>query len=202
MNDRLHQQIQFILEIDKLKSILRRSYLLNQERHENSAEHSWHLAMMAMLLHEYANKKVDLQHVLKLVLVHDLVEIDAGDTYCYDEDANSDKTDREQQAADRLFAMLPEDQGKALRSLWEEFEERSTPEAKFANALDRMMPMMHNYYTRGKAWREHNVASDMVLDRNSAMQDGSEKLWEFTQSLIEDAVEKGYLASSNKEGGN
>jgi len=198
--NRLHQQIQFILEIDKLKSIMRRSYLLNQERHENSAEHSWHLAVMAILLHEYVNEQISLPHVLKMVLVHDLVEIDAGDTYCYDEDANSDKTERELQAADRLFAMLPEDQGKELRSLWEEFEERSTPEAKFANALDRMMPMMHNYYTRGKSWKENNVTSDSVLERNSLMQDGSEKLWEFTQSLIEDALKKGYLAPSNKGG--
>ena len=197
--NRLQQQVQFILEIDKLKSILRRSYLLNQERHENSAEHSWHLAMMAILLNEYANEKVDVSHVLKMVLVHDLVEIDAGDTYCYDADANSDKPEREQKAADRLFALLPEDQGNELRSLWEEFEERATPEAKFANALDRMMPMMHNYYTQGKSWKEHNVVSDNVFERNSVMQHGSEKLWEFTQSLIEDALEKGYLAPSTKQ---
>lgn len=197
--NRLHQQIQFILEIDKLKSILRRSYLLNQERHENSAEHSWHLAMMAILLHEYANEKVDLLHVLKMVLVHDLVEIDAGDTYCYDEDANSDKTEREQKAADRLFAILPEDQRDELHKLWEEFEERKTPEAKFANALDRMMPMLHNYYTQGKSWQEHNVIDNSVFERNSVMRDGSEKLWEFSQSLIRDAIEKGYLVSSGKQ---
>lgn len=197
-SDRLHQQIQFILEIDKLKSILRRSYLLNKERHENSAEHSWHLAMMAILLHEHANEPVSLLHVLKMVLVHDLVEIDAGDTYCYDEDANSDKTEREQKAADRLFAILAEDQGKELHRLWEEFEERISPEAKFANALDRVMPMMHNYYTQGKSWKENNVVSDSVLERNSVIRDGSVKLWEFVQSLIKDAVEKGYLASSSK----
>lgn len=196
--ERLHQKIQFILEIDKLKSILRRSYLLDQERHENSAEHSWHLAMMAILLHEYANEKVDLLHVLKMVLIHDLVEIDAGDTYCYDEDANSDKTEREQKAADRLFAILPEDQGDELRKLWEEFEERKTPEAKFANALDRMMPMLHNYYTQGKSWKEHKIISENVFMRNSVMRDGSVKLWEFSQALIKDAIEKGYLASSNK----
>jgi putative hydrolase of HD superfamily len=199
MNQRLHQQIQFILEIDKLKGILRRSYLLNQQRHENSAEHSWHLAMMVILLHEYANEKVDVSHVIKMVLVHDLVEIDAGDTYCYDADANSDKAEREQKAADRLFTLLPDDQASELRNVWEEFEESATPEAKFANTLDRMMPMMHNYYTKGKSWKEHDVASDNVFERNSVMQDGSQKLWEFTQSLIEDAVEKGYLASSIKQ---
>lgn len=197
MSDRLQQQIQFILEIDKLKSILRRSYLLNGERHENSAEHSWHLAMMAILLHEYANEKVDLLHVLKMVLVHDLVEIDAGDTYCYDEEANSDKIEREQKAADRIFALLSENQGKELRNLWEEFEERKTPEAKFANALDRLMPMMHNYYSQGKSWKEHGVVSNNVFERNSVMREGSEKLWEFAHSLIEDAVEKGYLVSTN-----
>jgi len=198
-SDRLARQIQFILEIDKLKSIMRRSYLLNQQRHENSAEHSWHLAMMAILLHEYANEQINLAHILKMVLVHDLVEIDAGDTYCYDDAANSDKAEREQKAADRLFAMLPDDQREEIRNLWEEFEKRSTPDAKFANALDRMMPMMHNYYTRGKAWKEHNVGSDMVLDRNSVMKEGAEELWEFTQSLIEDAVNKGYLASPKKK---
>jgi len=198
-SDRLARQIQFILEIDKLKSIMRRSYLLNQQRHENSAEHSWHLAMMAILLHEYANEQINLAHILKMVLVHDLVEIDAGDTYCYDDAANSDKAEREQKAADRLFAMLPDDQREEIRDLWEEFEKRSTPDAKFANALDRMMPMMHNYYTRGKAWKEHNVGSDMVLDRNSVMKEGAEELWEFTQSLIEDAVNKGYLASPKKK---
>lgn len=198
-SDRLARQIQFILEIDKLKSIMRRSYLLNQQRHENSAEHSWHLAMMAILLHEYANEQINLAHILKMVLVHDLVEIDAGDTYCYDDAANSDKAEREQKAADRLFAMLPDDQREEIRDLWEEFEKRSTPDAKFANALDRMMPMMHNYYTRGKAWKEHNVGSDMVLDRNSVMKEGAEELWEFTESLIEDAVNKGYLASPKKK---
>lgn len=201
-SDRLARQIQFILEIDKLKSIMRRSYLLNQDRHENSAEHSWHLAMMAILLQEYANEQIDLPHVIKMVLVHDLVEIDAGDTYCYDDAANSDKAEREQKAADRLFMMLPDDQGEEMRNLWEEFEERLTPEAKFANALDRMMPMMHNYFTNGKAWREHHVGSDKVLGRNAVMKDGSEKLWEFTQSLIEDAVGKGYLAPTTKEGDN
>jgi putative hydrolase of HD superfamily len=196
--ERLQQQIQFILEIDKLKSIMRRSYLLNGERHENSAEHSWHLAIMAILLHEYANEKVNLLQVLKIVLVHDLVEIDAGDTYCYDAEANSDKAAREQKAADRLFAILPEEQKDELRKLWEEFEERSTPEAKFANALDRLMPMMHNYYSQGRSWKEHGVVSDNVFERNSVMREGSEELWKFAHSLIEDAVEKGYLVSSNK----
>lgn len=197
-HDRLHRQIQFILEIDKLKSILRQSYLLNKERHENSAEHSWHLAMMAIVLQEYSNQEVDLLHVLKMLLVHDVVEIDAGDTYCYDEQANSDKAEREQKAANRIFALLPPDQERELRSLWEEFEARRTPEAKFANALDRLMPMMHNYYTRGKSWRENNVGSDSVLERNAVMREGAEKLWEFAQSLIDDAVEKGYLVSSTK----
>src|SRR5437762_7515762 len=147
-NERFEQQIRFILEIDKLKTILRRTYLLNVDRSENTAEHSWHLAIMAILLAEHANEPVDVSRVVKMVLIHDIVEIDAGDTYFYDAAAALDKSEREQAAADRLFGILPPDQGLELRELWEEFEANETADARFALALDRFIPQLHNYHTR------------------------------------------------------
>ena len=192
--DRLTRQIAFLLEIDKLKSILRRSYLLNGTRRENSAEHSWHLSVMAMLLAEHANAPVDTLRVLKMLLVHDIVEIDADDTYCYDEVGARDKAAREQSAADRIFGLLPADQEQELRGLWDEFEERATPEAKFAASLDRLMPLLHNYHTQGRSWQENGIVSRQVLERNAHIADGSEDLWRYVHALIEDAAAKGYLA--------
>ena len=192
--DRSDQQIRFILEIDKLKSILRRTYLIDNERHENSAEHSWHLALMAMLLAEHANEPVDVSRVIKMVLVHDLVEIDAGDTYFYDTAAAVDKAERERAAADRLFGLLPPDQGQELRALWEEFELLQTPEARFAAALDRFIPQLHNYHTHGKSWQENGITAERVLERNASMATGSHKLYEWTKALLEDAISKGFLS--------
>jgi putative hydrolase of HD superfamily len=192
-DERLDRQIQFILEIDKLKSIYRRTYLLNLERNENSSEHCWHLAVMAMLLAEHANEPVNLFRVLKMVLIHDIVEIDAGDIYVYDEIGTLSKVEKELKAADRLFGILPEDQAAEFRQLWEEFEEAKTPEARFAAALDRLMPMLHNYYTNGKSWTEHGITADRVENRNSRMQLGSARLWEATRGLIVDAVNQGFL---------
>src|SRR6185369_16498977 len=146
--ERFERQIRFVLEIDKLKTIIRRTYLLNTDRAENTAEHSWHLAVMAILLAEHANEPVNVAKVVKMVLVHDIVEIDAGDTYFYDSNAALDKPEREMAAADRIFALLPEDQAKELRDLWDEFEDGRTPEARFALALDRFIPQLHNYYTQ------------------------------------------------------
>lgn len=192
---RFERQIQFILEVDKLKTILRRTYLLNADRVENTAEHSWHLAIGAILLAEHANEPVDITRVLKMVLVHDIVEIDAGDTYFYDEAAEVDKSTREQRAADRLFGILPADQGEELRALWEEFELGETPEARFALALDRFMPQLHNYYTEGRSWNEHGITADRVLERNASIANGSGKLWDCARSLLDDAVERGFLPS-------
>lgn len=192
--DRLSRQLQFIIEIDKLKSVLRRTYLIDAPRRENSAEHSWHLAVMAVLLAEHANVPVDLLRVLKMLLVHDIVEIDAGDTYIYDVQGALDKARREQQAAERIFGLLPADQAAELRSLWDEFEARCSPEARFAAALDRLMPLLHNYTTEGRSWQEHGITSDMVLARNAQIGDGAAPLWETAQSLIADAVTRGYLA--------
>ena len=193
MHDRLTQQIDFLLEIDRLKEVLRQSYICRGLRKENSSEHSWHLAVMAIVLAGHAGTAVDIMRVVKMALVHDLVEIDAGDTFCYDDAGNADKADREAAAADRIFGLLPDDQGRELRRLWEEFEARATPDARFAAALDRLMPIMHNYASRGKTWQEHGVAAALVLERNRHIKDGSAQLWAFAKSLIEDAIEKGWL---------
>jgi putative hydrolase of HD superfamily len=186
----------FIREVDKLKSVFRKTLLMNGSRYENDAEHSWHLALMAMLLGEYANAKVlNLARVIEMVLVHDLVEIDAGDTYCYDDAGNASKVERERKAADRVFGLLPEDHGRRLRALWEEFEERRTPESRFAAALDRVQPLMHNYFTNGVVWRNHGIISDKVRERNHHVTDGSTVLWEYADRLIRQAVEDGFLDS-------
>ncbi len=193
--ERLERQIRFIVEIDKLKSVLRRTYLIDSNRNENTAEHSWHLAMMAVLLAEYSNEPVDVSRVIRMVLIHDIVEIDAGDTFVYDSAAMVGKEERERAAADRLFAILPADQGAELRLLWDEFERRDTPEAKFAYALDRLVPQLHNYHTNGGSWKEHGISKDLVIARNTAMSEGSAKLWEWTRALLEDAAGKGFFKS-------
>lgn len=192
-NERLDQQIAFIVETDKLKDVLRRTYVLSGERLENSAEHSWQLALMAILLSEHSNEPIDVAHVIKMVLIHDLVEIDAGDTYCYDAVAEQDKVEREERAADRIFGMLPEDQSLEIRLLWEEFEARETPEARFAAAIDRLMPMLLNYHTQGRSWKEHGIKQSQARARNAHIVDGSRSLWDATQVLLKDAVAQGYL---------
>lgn len=194
--ERFKKQIDFIVEIDKLKQIYRQTVLMDGSRQENDAEHSWHLAVMALFLSEYAEEeKMDVVRVVKMVLIHDLVEIDAGDTFCYDEKGNLDKAEREQKAADRLFNILPKDQAEELRSLWNEFEERQTPEACFAAALDRVQPLIHNYKTKGHAWQKHGTTSDKVLDRCKHIAEGSPILWKYVQEIIHDSVKKGYLKS-------
>jgi len=193
MSLRLDQQIGFILELDTLKSVLRRSYLLNNTRRENSAEHSWHLSAMAVVLAEHANADIDQFRVLKMLLVHDIVEIDSGDTYIYDTAGNDTKAVREQEAAQRIFGLLPDNQKLELTQLWHEFEARETPEAKFAAALDRLMPLLHNYHTEGRSWREHGITKQQVLNLNRHIADGSQSLWEYAESLIDDAAAKGYL---------
>jgi len=193
-NERFRKQIEFIVEIDKIKHIYRKTLLMDGSRNENDAEHSWHLAVMSMLLSEYAlEKDIDTSRVIKMVLIHDLVEIDAGDTFCYDEKGNEDKLEREQKAADRLFNILPFDQAKEIRDLWEEFEARETPEAKFAAALDRLEPLIANYNTDGFSWQKYHISSDRVLKRNRPIEEGSVVLWEYVKELIEDSIRKGYL---------
>jgi len=191
--NRLDEQIRFLLETDRLKQVLRQTYLIDETRHENSAEHSWQLALMALVLAEYGPLDLDRLKVTRMLLLHDVVEIDAGDTYCYDQSGMQDKVEREEAAAARIFGLLPADQRNEFVELWREFERRATPEAKFAAALDRMMPILHNYHTRGKSWLEHGITARQVLERNRHVAEGAPELWEFIQRLVRDAEGKGYL---------
>jgi putative hydrolase of HD superfamily len=194
--DRLSRQLAFVREADKLKTVVRQTLLTDGSRRENSAEHSWHLALMAMILDEHADaKQIDLLHVIQMVLVHDLVEIDAGDTYCYDTAGNADKAVREASAADRLFNLLPHDQAARVRALWDEFEASHTPEAKFAHALDRLQPLMHNAITQGRMWRRHGITESQVIERNGTIEDGAPDLWRHARALIDSAVAAGNLPS-------
>src|SRR5215831_19034496 len=172
---RLEKQIRFIVEIDKLKTVYRRTSLINERRKENTAEHSWHIAVMAMILADYSNVKINLEKVLKMALVHDIVEIDAGDTFVYDAKGTLDKAERERAAASRLFGLLPSDQAEELRALWDEFEARETAEARFAATMDRFIPQLHNYHNEGGSWKEHGITHDRVVARNSTMAEGSAK---------------------------
>lgn len=191
---RLRKQIEFIVEVDKLKQVFRQSYLADGTRKENDAEHSWHLALMAFLLAEHTKEsRIDLLRTMKMVLIHDIVEIDAGDTYCYDEIAALDKGERERKAAERIFNLLPKDQAKEIRELWEEFEEVRTPEARFAAALDRLQPLLLNYASEGKSWHEHDVRRKQALQRNKHIEESSPVLWEYALHILEEAVKKGYL---------
>jgi len=192
---RLDQQIQFILEIDKLKSILRRTSLINEARRENSAEHSWHIAVMAVLLAEHANEPVDLPHVIKMLLVHDIVEIDAGDTFAYSDVSKVDQQAKERVAAERLFGLLPTDQASELQALWEEFDAMHTPEAKFANAVDRLMPILHNYHNQGGTWHENGVTLEKIVKRVSPIGEGASQLGQLTQTILDDALARGLILS-------
>jgi putative hydrolase of HD superfamily len=186
--DRFRRQIEFILEIDRLKEVYRQSYILHADRHENSAEHSWHLAIAASLLSEYANQPVDTSRVIRMALVHDLVEIDAGDTFIYDTAGNLEKAAKEEKAADRVFGLLPSDQRDEWRELWNEFEQRQTVEAKFACGLDRLLPVLHNYFTNGRSWKEHGITEEQALTKNAIIAEGSETIWDFVETMIRDGL--------------
>lgn len=197
--NRLAQQVAFITEIDKLKKIQRQTILLDRSRRENDAEHSWHLAMMVILLAEHSNQPIDCLKVLKMVLIHDLVEIDAGDTYAYDDAGHHDKAERERAAADRIFAILPSDQATELRQLWDEFEEQNTADARFANAVDRMQPLLHNCLTQGQTWQQNSVTRSQVIKRCQPMEDGSSVLWDYMLEQIDQSVAAGHLADDSTE---
>ena len=191
-NKRLDKQMEFIREIDKEKKIGRQTYLSDASRKENDAEHAWHMAIMAYLLAEYANEEIDVLKTIMMLLIHDLVEIDAGDTYAYDESGKATQRERELKAADRIFSLLPKEQGQKLRALWDEFEERETAEAKFARTMDNIQPMMLNDASDGLAWREHEVKLSQSLKRNERTAEGSEALWEYAkENFIEPHVRKG-----------
>lgn len=184
-NERLARQVAFLVEADRLKTILRRTPLSDNSRLENSAEHSWHLALAAMALHEYAPEGVDTLRVLELVIVHDLVEIDAGDTFAYDRDGHVSKADRERAAADRIFALLPPDQERRIRRLWEEFETMETPESQFANALDRLQALLQNMKAGGGSWTAHKVTRAQVLQRMAPVEAALPDVWPFVCEIID-----------------
>lgn len=192
-NLRLLKQIQFITEIDRLKEIFRKNVVTGSKRNENDAEHSWHLAMMALLLSEYSREDIELIRVVKMVLIHDLVEIDAGDTDCYDEKGYEDKEEREMKAAQRLFYLLPEDQAREIWELWREFEELNTPESRFAACLDRFQPLILNVNTNGHTWQNPDITSEKVLKRNGLLEENAPELWKYVKEAIEDSIQKGIL---------
>ncbi|MBT34045.1 HD domain-containing protein [Chondrinema litorale] len=191
--NRLLQQIEFIKEIDKLKYIKRRTKLINSDRHENDAEHSWHLAVMALILAEHGNTKVDLLKVIKMLLIHDIVEIDAGDTFLYDTQKNHSNTEEELIAAKRIFGMLPEEQAKEYIAIWEEFEAGESDEAKYAKSMDRFEPVLQNASNNGGTWAEYNVPYSKVHSKLSPIQKGSEAIWQYTEETLNESVEKGIL---------
>lgn len=193
MNDRIEKQLAFSLEIDKVKNIFRQTHLSNHGRNENDAEHSWHMAIMAYLLREYANEEVDIAKVMLMCLIHDLVEIDAGDTYAYDEEALQTQKIREEAAKQRIFSLLPEEQAAELTALFDEFEAYETPESKFAHAMDNLQPLILNHSNNGGDWREHQVTAEQIYKRQRKTKLGSEKLFEVTDRLIQENIQKGNL---------
>lgn len=191
--DRMKKQLEFIIEVDKVKNIFRQTWLADGKRKENDAEHSWHLALMAYLLKEYSVEEVDVPRVMLMVLVHDLVEIDAGDTYAYDVKGNETKRERELCAAERIFGLLPEDQGSYLRALWDEFEEYKSADAKYAHLLDNFQPLLLNHASGGRSWEEHQVKKSQVCKRNEKVQETSPQVWEEIRSIMEKHIELGTL---------
>ena len=193
MDERIKKQLDFSLEIDKVKNILRQTHLSNHGRRENDAEHSWHMAIMAYLLKEYANEDVDIAKVMLMCLIHDIVEIDAGDTYAYDEVNLQTQKEREDAAKERIFSILPTEQKEELIALFDEFEAYETAESKFAHAMDNLQPLMLNHSNGGRDWQEHQVSAEKVYTRQSKTKLGSEKLYEVTDKMIQENIQKGSL---------
>lgn len=193
MDARLERQLAFILELDKEKNILRQTHLSDYSRRENDAEHAWHMAVMLYLLREYANEPFDLAKAMMMALIHDVVEIDAGDTYAYDEEAKKTQAEREAKAAERIFGLLPEDQRDELRALFEEYEAQETPEAHIVRSMDSLQPLLLNDKTEGRDWRSHGVRMEQVIRRQEPGRLGSEKLWEFSRALIERNTREGKI---------
>lgn len=191
--DRIYRDVDFILEVDKMKSILRMTSPINSERREDDAQHSWHVALSAMVLEEYCNEEININKVIRMLLVHDLVEVYAGDTFCYDEEEKKDKKERELKAADKIFGLLDKEKNKEFRALWDEFEEMKTNESKFANALDRVQPMMLNYHNEGGTWKEYSIKKSEVYQRAKPIKGISDKLWEYVSEIIEESTKKGWI---------
>ena len=193
VNERLLKDIDFIIELDKMKTILRQTSLISEDRYEDDAQHSWHISVMALILSDYANEKIDTCKVIKMLLIHDLVELYAGDTFCYDKEANKDKRERELEAADKISDMLSKDKGNELRALWDEFEEMKTPEALFAASMDRLQPMLNNYKNDGGTWQKFDVPQSDIYKRIAPVKESSDELWKFVNFMLEDALEKGLI---------
>ena len=194
MTKKFQQQLKFLTEADKMKNVIRQSLLLDRSRAETDAEHSWHFALMAMTLFEYAGfDGVDLNHVIKMAILHDLVEIYAGDTPAFDVTGNEDKAEREKESADKLFSLLPSEQATEFRALWEEFEEMKTPDSMYANAVDRMQPFISSYLTDGHPWRKFNVSATQVYKRMNPVKTALPELWAFVEDVIKDSCEKGLI---------
>jgi len=190
---RFEKQMEFILEIDKAKTIFRQTYLSDGKRKENDAEHSWHTAVMAFTLAEYFDPEIDVLKVMKMMLMHDIIEIYAGDTYCYDDAGNATKEQREMEAAEKIYSLLPEDQAKEYKALWLEFEAKNTPESNFCAILDRIQPIMLNYATDGRAWQEHGIYLEQVRKRCEVALNGPKEIRDWLEDLITDSVNKGYI---------
>lgn len=194
LSERMQHQIRFILELDKLKHIMRRSILLSESRTENDAEHSWHLCMLATIFAEYAEPDVNINRVIRMLLIHDIVEIDAGDTFIYEESTHAESQhSREQAAAERIFGLLPDDMRYEFSALWREFENKQTPDAKFAASLDRIQPLFLNYFNHGGTWARYGVTSDKVRDKQHFISEASSPLWKMVETLIDDAVKRGMM---------
>ncbi|MFH9662851.1 HD family hydrolase [Streptomyces sp. NPDC017248] len=196
LDQRLRAQLTFLIEVDQLKTVLRQSPLAAADRRENDAEHSWHLAMMVAVLAEHSDEPIDVGHTIQLVLVHDLVEIYAGDTPLYDGAAGIGQREREVAAADELFGLLPADQAGRMRALWDEFEERRTPEARFAKAMDRLQPLVLNWMARGGTWRTPGVTADDVRARKAVIGEASSSLWKAGRRLIDEGEARGWSRSA------
>jgi putative hydrolases of HD superfamily len=197
--ENLLKQISFIKEIDKLKFIQRKTKLFHSDRHENDAEHSWHLAVMAIVLAEHSDKPIDILKVLKMVLIHDIVEIDAGDTFIYDTTKSHSNTEEELLAAKRIFGLLPAEQAKEFIAIWEEFEEGTSDEAKFAKSMDRLEPLLQNTSNNGGTWAEFDVSYEKVYEKKKAIKNGSTSIWNYAKNLLDESVERGILAKQTEE---
>lgn len=191
-NSRLEKQIDFIIEVDKIKNIIRKTKIFDSSKYENDAEHSWTICLMASIFREYANFEINIERVMLMLLIHDIVEIDAGDTFLYSENRNS-VIEKEERAAKRICSILPTDQADFYYNLWLEFEYRETNDAKFAAVFDRFEPILQNYKTEGSSWKKHNVTKDMVLKKNSHIREGSEEIWKVFLQIVDICVDKGYL---------
>ena len=198
--ERLERQFDFIKEIDKEKFIQRQTKLSDGVRRENDAEHAWHMAIMTVLLSEYANEKIDVLRTVTMLLIHDIVEIDAGDTYAYDEEGQKTQHERESRAADRIYSLLPEDQKKKLRDIWEEFEEAKTPEAKFAHTMDNLQPAMLNTVNGGVAWKERGIAMSQIMKRNAHTVEGSQDLWDYAyENFFKKNIDAGNIVDDSEK---